>query len=167
MNGKMLLICFLLSGVLILSAATLYRCTPDRRAWTTVDSWYNAPPPEAPRRREWEGLDRARIHEVIESREPQAEELLQDVSIVELNCEQAAEFIGEALPEVPGTKPYLTRAVYLNRGTGGFSVYLLEDELLVYHRSLGRRAVPMKRQALVLQLERQPTQVFVTCSMAE
>jgi hypothetical protein len=68
---------------------------------------------------------------------------------------------------VPGTKPYLTRGVYLNRGTGGFSVYILEDQLLVRHGSFGRSAVPMKRQALVLQLEHSPTEVFVTCSMAE
>jgi hypothetical protein len=68
---------------------------------------------------------------------------------------------------VPGTKPYLTRGVYLNRGTGGFSVYILEDQLLVRHGSLGHSGVPMKRQALVVQLKRKPAEVFATCSMAE
>jgi hypothetical protein len=104
---------------------------------------------------------------VIESLEPRAEELLQDVAIVGLSREQTAEFIGEALPELSGTKPYLARGVYLNRGTGSFSVYILEGQLLVHHGSLGRNAVPMKRQALVLQLEHNPTEVFVACSMAE
>jgi hypothetical protein len=142
-------------------------CVSDHRAWTTQDSWYNAAPPEIPRRGEWDRLDRARIHEILESRELQAEELLQDVSIVELTAEQAAGFVGAALPDMPGTQPYLTRGVYLNRGTGAFSVYVLENQLLVHHSCLGRRAVPMKRQALVLQLERKPEDVFVTCSMAE
>ena len=167
MNNKMLPFCVLLSGALFLAGATLSGCTSDHRAWTTQDSWYNAPPLEAPRRGEWVPLDRAKIHEVLESKEHQAEELLEDVSIVELNAERAVEFIGAALPDVPGTQPYLTRSVYLNRGTGSFSVYILGNQLLVHHGSLGRTAVPMKRQALVLQLEHKPQDVFVTCSMAE
>jgi hypothetical protein len=137
------------------------------RAWTSEDSWYTGLPPEGPLYWTWPELDRSRIHEVIEWLEPQAEELLQDASIVELSSEQAAEFIGEALPELSGTKPYLTRGVYLNRETGSFSVYILEGQLLVYHGSLGRSAVPMTRQALVLQLEHKPTEVFVACRMAE
>jgi hypothetical protein len=135
-------------------------------AWTSKDSWY-ADLPEGVSSWNWPSLDRARIHEVIESREAKAEELLQDVSIVPLSSKEAAEFIGEELPGAPGTQPYLTRAVYLNRATGGFSVSILDDQLRVHHGSLGRRAVPMKRQALVLQLEREPAEVFVTCSMAE
>ncbi len=135
-------------------------------AWTSKDSWYADLPEDVPSWN-WPSLDRARIHEVIESREAEAQKLLHDVSIVQLTNEEAAEFIGEELPDVPGTQPYLTRGVYLNRATGAFSVYILEDQLRVHHRSLGRRAVPMKRQALVLQLERKPAEVYITCSMAE
>jgi hypothetical protein len=104
---------------------------------------------------------------VIESKEFNAERLLQDVSSVELTSQQAVEFIGKALPHVPGTKPYLTRGLYLNRGTGRFSVYVLADQLVIHHGSLGSSAVPMKRQALVLQLEQSPVEVFVYCSMAK
>jgi hypothetical protein len=152
--------------VLATSGCGLSLFSTSRRAWTTKDSWYADLPENVPSWN-WPSLDRARIHEVIESKEVEAEELLQDVSIVQLSSEEAAEFIGEALPEVPGTKPHLTRGVYLNRATGAFSVSTQEDQLRVHHDSLGRRAVPMKRQALVLQLERKPTEVFVTCSMAE
>jgi hypothetical protein len=137
-----------------------------RRAWTSKDSWY-ADLPEDARSGTWSALDRGRIHEVIESRGPQAEELLQDISIVPLTSEEAAEFIGEPLPKAPGTQPYLTRGVYLNRATGAFRVSILKDQLRVHHDSLGGRAVPMKRQALVLQLENKPKELFVTCSMAE
>jgi hypothetical protein len=157
----------LLSSVLILAGVMLCSCAANRRAWTTKDSWYNALPPEAPAWWEWDKLDRARIHEVIDAKGPQAEELLQNVPILVLSAEQASELIGKTLPEVPGTQPYLTRGVYLNRGTGAFSVSILEDQIRVDHSSLGRSAVPMKRLALVLQLERKPTEVFITCSMAE
>lgn len=147
----------ILSGVL---------CGCVQRAWTTEDSWYN-PPPEGIVNVDWQELDRARLHEVLESKEAEAEELLEDVSVVELTSEQTADFIGNELPEVPGTKPYLTRGVYLAKGTGSFSVWFFEDQLLVTHGSLGSGGYPMSRQALVLQLEQAPAEVFVTCWMAK
>jgi hypothetical protein len=158
MNGKVLLAWIALSGALV-------GCI-SRRAWTTEDPWYN-PPPQGALVGEGQRLDRARIHEVVESRHAEAEELLEDVSIVELTDEQAAAFVGQALPKAAGTKPYLTRAVYLARGTGSFSVTVYEDRLAVHHGSLGSGGYPMGRQALVLQLERAPAEVFVTCSMAK
>ena len=158
MNIKVLFACILLSGILI-------GCR-DQRSWTTEDSWYR-PPPSGTSFWKWAKLDRARIHEVIESKQSAAESLLQNVAIVELTDQQAAELIGQALPEAPGTKPYLARGVYLNRETGGFSVYILEDQLLIRHSSLGSSPLPMKRQALVLQLEHSPAEVFVTCTMAQ
>jgi hypothetical protein len=158
MNGKALFACIVLSGALASCIS--------RRAWTTEDSWYN-PPSQGALAGQGQGLDRARIHEVVESRQPEAEELLENVSIVELTDEQAAGFIGQALPEVAGTKPYLSRAVYLARGTGSFSVTVYEDQLVVHHGSLGSGGYRMGRQALVLQLERAPAEVFVTCSMTK
>jgi hypothetical protein len=68
---------------------------------------------------------------------------------------------------VPDTKPYLTRGVYLAKGTGSFSVTVYEDELLVFHGSLGSGGYPMNRQTLVLQLEGGPSEVFVECTMAK
>jgi hypothetical protein len=138
-----------------------------RRAWTSTDSWYTGPPPDEQSTSPQSKLDPSRIHEVLEARQADAEQLLQDVSIVELTDQQAAELIGQPLPEAPGTKPYLVRGLYLNRGTGQFSVYVSSEQLVVRHRSLGSRAVPMVRQALVLQLEQAPVEVFVHCSMAE
>ena len=158
MNAKVFLACVFLSGTLI--------CCSRHRAWTTEDSWYEAPP-SGTSYWEWSELDRTRIHEVLESRQPDAEALLQDGSIVEFSSQEAAEFIGEALSNLPGTKPYLTRGVYLNRGTGSFSVYNSGDQLVVHHGSLGSSAASMKRQPLVLQLEQRPGEVFVTCSMAQ
>ena len=165
MNARAFFTCILLIGMLV--GCGRQHASSTQKAWTAEDSWYTGLPSVDPPYWSWPELDHARIHEVVESQQPEAETLLQNVSIVELTSQEAAEFIGEPLPEVPGAEPYLTRGVYLNRGTGSFSVYILEDRLVVHHGSLGSSAVPMKRQALVLQLERSPTEVFVACSMAQ
>jgi hypothetical protein len=138
-----------------------------RRSFTTGDPWYTGLPSEGPLYWTWPELDPERIYEVVESKHPDAERLLEDVSILELSDEQAAEFVGVALPGAPGTRPYLTRGLYLNRQTTMFTVYVREDRLVVYHGTLGTSPLPMRRQALVLQLERKPSEVFVTCTMAE
>jgi len=158
MNGKALLACIMLSG-------TLVGCI-SRRAWTTEDPWYN-PPSQDALVGQGQRLDRARIHEVVESKKAEAEELLENVSTVELTDEQATAFVGQTLPEAAGTKPYLARAVYPARGTGSFSVSVYEDQLMVHHGSLGSGGYPMGRQALVLQLEHAPAEVFVTCSITK
>jgi hypothetical protein len=137
-----------------------------RRAWSEEDTWYRAPP-SGTHLWEWSELDRDRVHEVIVSKKADAEGLLQDVSSVALTGQHAAEFIGGPLPDRPGTKPYLTRGVFLNRETGGFTVYTSGHQVVIHHGSLGRGAVPMSRQPLVLQLEQEPVEVFVVCSMAE
>jgi hypothetical protein len=163
-----------LASLLPVAALLIYTiggCRPSssstsRRVWTEEDAWYRAPP-SGTHLWEWSELDGDRVHEVIASKKADAEGLLQDVSSVALTDQQAAEFTGEPLPDLPGTKPYLTRGVLLNRGTGGFTVYTSGDQVVVYHGSLGKSAVPMSRQPLVLQLERDPVEVFVACSMAE
>jgi hypothetical protein len=64
-------------------------------------------------------------------------------------------------------KPYLVRALYLNEGTGQFSASFKDSTLSVFHGSLGHHAVPMKRRPLVIFLEKAPTRVYVSVSMAE
>jgi hypothetical protein len=64
-------------------------------------------------------------------------------------------------------KPYLVRALYLNEGTGHFYASVKDSTLSVYHGSLGHQAVPMKRRPLVIFLEKEPTKVLVSVSMAE
>jgi hypothetical protein len=104
---------------------------------------------------------------VIQAREAKAEGLLQDVPLLEISVEQAGELLGQDLPNVPGTKPYLTRGLYLNRQTHMFSIYVSGDQLVVHHGTLGTSPQTMKRQALILQLESRPAEVFLYCSMAE
>jgi hypothetical protein len=145
----------------------LLSCGGDNRAWTEKDLWYTGLPSRNEDYRAWPKLDHARIHEVAESKLADAESLLEGGSFVRLDAPQASEFIGQVLPDAPGTTPYLVRGLYLNRGKRQFSVYQAGDRLLIRHDSLGSHAVPMKRQPLVLQLEQSPREVFVYCSMAE
>ena len=159
MNVRLVFVSILLSGL-------LSGCGQDRRAWTAEDAWGN-PLPAGTRLNEWAQVERDRVHEVGESRLAEAEALLQDVSSVQISSAQAAEFVGAPLPDVPGTTPYLVRGLLLNRATGGFTVYVLEDQVTIYHRSLGRSAVPMIRQPLVVQLQKPPQEVYVAVSMAE
>jgi hypothetical protein len=150
-----------------LAALVLILCgCGGRRAWTTEDSWYRPRPAGTPAAIS-DRVDAARVYEVVETWHAEAEALLAEIPILEITDQQAAEFAGQELTDAPGTRPYLVRGVYLNRGTGGWSIRIAGDELVVHHGSLGRSAVPMKRQALILQLERAPAQVYVTCSMAE
>jgi len=150
----------------ILLCGLLAACGQDRRAWTNEDEWYN-PHPSGTRLAEWEGLERDRIHEVIEGQLAAAEDLLKETSYLALTPDQASDLLGQSLPPLAGTQPVLVRGLVLNRATGGFGVYVLEDQATVYHRCLGRSAVPMTRQPLVLQLERSPSTVYVAVSMAE
>jgi hypothetical protein len=150
----------------IVLAGFLAGCGRDQRAWTGEDEWYN-PLPADTHRSEWDYVPRDRFHEVTEVELAGAVGLLQQVSSLALTAQQASDLIGTALPAVPGTQPYLVRGLLLNRGTGSFAVYLMEDQVAVKHGSLGKRAMPMTRQPLVLQLQQAPGEVYVSVSMAE
>lgn len=65
------------------------------------------------------------------------------------------------------TEPYLIRAIALNEGTGSFSAYWVDGSLLVFHGSLGRSEVPMKKHPLIVFLEKEPEKVYIDVSMAE
>jgi hypothetical protein len=153
------LVAFLILGM------ALAGCAPGS-AWTSEDSWYN-PPPGGALEGPGEELDGERIHEVVDPKEGEAEALLEQVAILELTDEQASWFTGEPLPQVPGTRAYVVRGVYLTKGTGTFSVSVHGDQLVVFNGSLGSGGNPMRRQALVVQLEKPPDEVFVTCSMGK
>ena len=64
-----------------------------------------------------------------------------------------------------GYTAFLVRGVYLN--SSHFTVRRADSALHVHASSLGRHAVPMKQQPLVVLLRDRPGDVYVTCSMAE
>jgi hypothetical protein len=110
-----LLICTTMSGCGSSPSSTSHR------TWSSKDSWYCAPPSST---QLWERsrLDDHLVHELISAKKGDAERLPQDAPGIALTDQQAAEFIGEPLPDLPETRPYLTRGVVLNRDMGGFSL---------------------------------------------
>src|SRR3712207_4303407 len=83
------------------------------RVTTPADTWAL----EAPPRRAAYGtsddsapVDRTRVHIVAPLMREEAQHLLAQDSSVELTPERAAELAGHALPDAPGTSPYLIRA---------------------------------------------------------
>jgi hypothetical protein len=140
-------------------------CTDHHQAWSSVDSWFHPPKDVMPFPRA-AMLPSVDVMEVAATKMPEAEEQLRDVACIEVSSQSAAELIGQSVESATGNL-YLVRAVYLNRGTGKFTVVPLGRDLLVTHNSLGRTAVPMKRQALVVRLPQKPDVVYVDCGMDE
>ena len=146
----------------------LFGCTqPQRgRSCSSTDSWYH-PPSDWSQFRQAKALPDSDISEVAAERMTAAEEQICDVACVEISVDHAAELVGRSMPLRAGSGFFLVRAVYLNRGTGKFSVVQVGNELLVEHLSLGHSAVPMKRQPLVVRLSQKPETVYASCNMAE
>jgi hypothetical protein len=159
MTLRLSLVCLLLTGLLggCRGASTP---TPLPR-----DDWYRAPPKEHQFYWNWPELDAARIHIVVEDEQANAQKLLEQVALAEITTQQAGTFLGRTLPGAPGTTPYLVRGLYRNPGTGNYAVYVGEDQIVVHHGSLGSRSPPVARQALIVQLEDRPAQVYVLSSV--
>lgn len=133
--------------------------------WTVKNSWYYSPPSSEDFMNEiWDHP--VAFREVASSKELRAEEMLKSKRIVPLRLDQARFLSGGSYRKTKKS-PYLVRAVYLNRETGAFSAYQFKNVLFVDHGSLGHDAVPMKRQALIVDLSKPPENVYITCSMDE
>jgi hypothetical protein len=148
----------------VLLAGLLVGCRP---VSVEREAWYRAPPTDGDLYWTWPKLDQAHLHEVMEERQEEAQARLKEAALIELTAEQAAGYIGHPLPAVPGTLPYLVRSLYRNPGMGQFVVYTSGEQLVVQHGSLGSGRAPPGRRALVLQLEYQPSEVYVDVKTAK
>jgi hypothetical protein len=75
-------------------------------------------------------------------------------------------YVGDCIKRVPGKKPYLVRAVYGYKKTGGYLVRRMGNDLLVYHGSLGHSNTYTK-SALVVNLPYTPSRVLIEVGIDE
>jgi hypothetical protein len=156
--------CVAIAAGLFASAVVAVGCD-SRRAWTTEDPWYAPAPPDL-RSLQWRELPRERVLQVPAQRVADAAAKLNESAAVALDAGTARYLLDGQL--VPSTgKPMLVRGLVLNRGTGAFGVAISGDQLAVHHGSLGKHAVPMQKQPLIVFLDETPAKVYVSVSMAE
>jgi len=97
----------------------------------------------------------------------EAERRLAGSEFVLISDEDANRYLAAPLKAGASLKLFLVRGLYLNRDTGHFIVTFDGKDLFVFHGSLDRSAVPMKRQPIIVALPTPPLHVYVTASMAE
>jgi len=102
-------------------------------------------------------------------RQHEAERLLAKRPIIKLTKEKAQGLIGTSLVSPPGTRPYLVRAVAFTQSPSGvsFQVKRSGKRLWVYHGMLSHYDLPLIRRALVVELDEEPQDLYVTYSIAE
>jgi hypothetical protein len=133
----------------------------DRRAFSSVDSWYS--PPSADEGFSPVGKDRFAM--VADTLQPEAQAALARAPAKRMSADEAARLAGKQLPA--GGEYVLLRAVVLNERTGGFEVGVNARAVHVHHGCLGRHPVPMARKALIVVLPAVPEVVYASCGMAE
>jgi hypothetical protein len=146
---------------------SMVACSGTHRAWESEDSWYRRPPTELNDVSAWLLLESSSAHEIIGTLEQAAEESLNKSPYFEITTEQVKKLTEGEFISIPKTKPYLVRSVFLNKGTGAYYLRVKNGNLWIHHASLGKGPVPMRKQAIVVQLQGEPNEVYVTCSMAE
>jgi hypothetical protein len=166
---------FYLKSLLVASVLLLASCQKslksvenpsggDGTIYTSKDSWYSPAPPSY-------GYNSLTVsenhfHALDSVHAPKAMSMLESKPIIPLSQKEAAD-LGVVLGGNTSLKPYLVRALYLNKGTGGYFLSASADTLFVSHGSLGKHAVPMKRDCLIVELPIEPHVLYISVMMAE
>ncbi len=131
------------------------------------DSWYREPEEISYIEFYEHPLSREAFAAVAESEQERAQARLKESAFVEIAEAEAREWAGAALPIQAEKRFFLVRGLFYNRDTGEFALYRRAGKLLVHHTSLGHGIFPMQRRALVVQLDRPPREVYVSCDINE
>ena len=134
------------------------------------DSWYE-PFPGGTLTYDWATLPDSVYRAVSEDYIDEAEDMLQDTSVVSITPDQAAHLMQRSLTEVDERvlSPDSGRSFFLIRGLGflhtpqDYEVRQSNDSLHVIHDALtGGIPMSMKRYPLVIQLKKSPSIVYHT-----
>lgn len=132
--------------------------------WTTIDEWYREPP-EAMNYSNWEVINGQRVYGVRIDRVKEATLLLLNVKYVGMSVQQAQYYADKQIDENGEGKYYLIRGIYVSAAIPTVMIY--EDVLLVDISGPGKSPRPMRRQPVIVRLDKEPSDVYVTCGMYE
>lgn len=120
----------------------------------------------------WKRVDSQLISLTKPEYKSDCEKLLEQESWMRLSKEQAQRFTGKPISVKDKRYPYLIRGVYLllqapnyPGSTGGFKVLIKQRNVWIAQGAWGRRTFEMKRQPIVVMLDSDPAQVFVTTNL--
>lgn len=126
--------------------------------------WIREAPAEL--RRQAEVLARTEYEEITASRVEAAEAALSEQAFASLSEREVAYYVGESFRCTEPAMPFLVRAVFGHRDTGGYYVQRLNATIFVTHSSLGRSTPRPSKSALVV-CSREVHEVFPAFGVAE
>lgn len=114
---------------------------------------------------EWSDLPRSDIYEVTASMHAEAMRELSSIAALPLTVEVAS-YYNDRYEPAPGKEPYLIRAAYGFAGAGRYGIVRHENDVRVYHSSLGRTNT-CRQSALIANIDFVPREVYVEVFIAE
>lgn len=125
------------------------------------DAWFRRPPAEL--RQEWQTVSREDIHPVLAEKRESAVALLGSRAAVPAPPELVQELAGA---QVNGGPWFVVRGLCAACETGAFTVQQSEGRIFVHHAALAGRQIPLTRWPVVVSLDGEPADVYVTASSA-
>ncbi|MGE5625453.1 MAG: hypothetical protein ACM3ZT_07890 [Bacillota bacterium] len=106
------------------------------------------------------------FHEVVTHEAFAAVLTLSNDSFKEISPEVAKIYTGMTYGAVPVKKYYLIRAAFHPSGTGDYEVRKQGDKLFVLYSCLGH-AISPEKSALVVALDKQPSEIYIDINQTE
>lgn len=130
------------------------------------DPWLDRGPRACLRNLQLPRIPSADLYEVPVSTFRVAADQLDATTFVPLSEARANVYLLNRYEASPAKRPYLVRALYGHGATGEFLLYWCGNKLVVTHHSLGK-SWHRGETALVVRLERPPSEVIGSMSIAE
>ncbi len=161
----LILICL---GCLFIGCSTQAKDIDDEERSVFTDPWLNRPTSSkiiyAYDRIYYPEVD---FYEVHYGKLKESIAQLEENAAVEISLEHAKFLAGNKDLQIKkNTKPYLVRALYGYRGTGGFSIINLGRNIWVQHSSLGSGRPRLVKQPLIVFFDFSPEIVYVSVSIS-
>ena len=148
----------LLAPLLVLAGCQTVDVAPTVEAAAAPEAWLETPA-NLGSWRDWEEVAPSHYFEVPASKLEAARHDLSASPFLPQGPDEITYFGGGSFRCEDPARAYLVRAVYMNGGTGRYTLYWAKSSLIVSHQSLGH-ASPLHPSALIACLARAPTAVY-------